>query len=51
MLDHGIQSEEFFQNPDILKAAYKQVDVDSTLDEVLSVEDGWFHSSYESSVL
>ena len=51
MLDHGIQSEEFFQNPDILKAAYKQVDVDATLDEVLSVEDGWFHSSYESSVL
>ena len=51
MLDHGIQSEEFFQNPDILKAAYKQVDVDATIDEILSVEDGWFHSSYESAVL
>lgn len=51
MLDHGIQSEEFFKNPDILKAAYKQVDVDATIDEILSVEDGWFHSSYESAVL
>lgn len=51
MLDHGIQSEEFFKTPDILKAAYKQVDVDATIDEILSVEDGWFHSSYESAVL
>ena len=51
MLDHGIQSEEFFTNPDILKSAFSQVKVDATLDEVLSVEDGWFHSSYESSVL
>jgi len=51
MLDHGIQSEEFFMNQDILKAAYNQVEVDATLDEILSVEDGWFHSSYESSVL
>ena len=51
MLDNGIQSEEFFTDPDILKAAYSQVKVDATLDEVLSVEDSWFHSSYESSVL
>ena len=49
MLDHGIQSEEFFQNPDILKAAYKQVDVDASFDEILSVEDGWFTSSYLSA--
>jgi|ETNmetMinimDraft_35_1059890.scaffolds.fasta_scaffold06609_4 hypothetical protein len=51
MLDHGTQSEEFFLNPDILKAAYKLVDVDATLDEILSVEGVWFHSSYESSIL
>ena len=35
----------------ILKAAYKLVDVDATLDEILSVEGVWFHSSYESSIL
>lgn len=50
MLDHGVQDEEFF-TPDILKAAYKKVEVDAKLDEVLSVEDGWFHSSYESAKL
>jgi hypothetical protein len=48
MLDHGTQSMEFFQDDDILKAAYKKVDVDATLDEVLSVDDSWFTSSYLS---
>jgi hypothetical protein len=51
MLDHGIQSEEYFNNDDIIKTAYKKVKVDATLDEVLSVGDDWFHSSYESAVL
>ena len=44
MLDHGIQSEEYFNNDDIIKTAYKKVKVDATLDEVLSVGDDWFHS-------
>jgi len=51
MLDNGMQDEEFFMNHNILKAAYNRVYVDATLDEVLSVEDGWFHSSYESAVI
>lgn len=51
MLDNGMQSEEFFQNPEILKAAYKLVEVDASLDEVLGVEEGWFTSSYESAKL
>ena len=46
MLDHGMQNEDYFKNDDILKAAYKQVDVDAKLDEILAVEDDWFHSSY-----
>lgn len=49
MLDNGIQSEEFFMNEEILKAAYKRVYVDATYEEIASVEDGWFHSSYESA--
>ena len=51
MLDHGMQSEEFFMDPEILKSAYKQVEVDASLDEILSVEGDWFHSSYESALL
>ena len=51
MLDHGMQSEEYFNNDDLMKAAYKKVKVDASLDEVLSVGDDWFHSSYESAVL
>ena len=51
MLDHGMQSEDFFKDEAILKAAYKSVDVDATLDEVLSVEDSWFTSSYLSAQL
>jgi len=51
MLDNGIQSEEYFLKQDILKSAYKYVEVDASLDEVLSVEDGWFTSSYESAKL
>ena len=51
MIDNGIQDEEFFMKKDILKAAYKRVYVDATLDEVLSVEDGWFHSSYASALI
>lgn len=51
MLDNGIQSEEYFLKQDILKSAYKHVEVDASLDEVLSVEDGWFTSSYESAKL
>jgi len=51
MLDHGMQSEEYFNNDDIMKAAYKKVYVDASLDEVLSVGDDWFHSSYESAIL
>jgi len=50
MLDHGIQSEEFFTD-DIMKAAYKKVFVDASLDEVLSVSDTWITSSYQSAVL
>jgi len=46
MLDHGMQNEDYFKNDDILKAAYKQCDVDASLDEVLGVDDAWFHSSY-----
>jgi hypothetical protein len=46
MLDHGMQNEDYFKNDDILKAAYKQVDVDAKLDDILAVEDDWFHSSY-----
>lgn len=51
MLDHGMQTMEFFQDDEILKAAYKKVDVDATLDEVLSVDDSWFNSSYLSAQL
>jgi len=51
MLDHGMQSMEFFQDDKILKDAYKKVDVDATLDEVLSVDDSWFNSSYLSAQL
>jgi hypothetical protein len=51
MLDHGIQSEEFFTNNDIIKNAYKKVFVDASIDEVLSVSDDWAHSSYESAIL
>lgn len=50
MLDHGLQAQEYF-TPDILKNAYKQVDVDATLEEVLSVDDHWFTSSYLSAEL
>jgi len=50
-LDHGNQSEEFFMNHDILEAAYGQVEVDASLDEILSVEGGWFTSSYLSAEL
>ena len=50
-LDNGKQSEEFFMNQDILKSAYKQVEVDASFDEILSVEDGWFTSSYLSAEL
>lgn len=51
MLDNGIQSEEFFQSEEILKAAYKRVYIDASFEDVMSVEDGWFHSSYESAKL
>lgn len=50
MLDHGIHSLEYFTD-DIMKAAYKKVFVDATLDEVLSVNDSWINSSYESALL
>lgn len=50
MLDHGMQSEEFFTD-DIMKAAYKKVFVDASLDEVLSVNDTWINSSYQSAIL
>ena len=50
MLDHGIQSEEFFTD-DIMKAAYKKVFVDASLEEVLSVGDNWIASSYQSAML
>jgi hypothetical protein len=49
MLDHGVQSKEYYTD-DILKAAFKKVDVDATIDEVLSVQDHWFDSSYLSAV-
>jgi hypothetical protein len=49
MLDNGIQEEDFFMQEDVLKAAYKRVYVDATYEEILGVEDGWFHSSYESA--
>ncbi len=49
MLDYGTQSMEFFQDDNILKAAYKKVDVDATIDEILSVDDKWFASSYLSA--
>lgn len=51
MMDHGMQTMEFFQDDEILKDAYKKVDVDATLDEVLSVDDNWFNSSYLSAQL
>jgi len=50
MLDHGLQSEEFFTD-DIMKAAYKKVFVDASIDEVLSVSDTWITSSYQSAML
>ena len=49
MLDNGMQDEDYFMNEDIIKSAYKLVDVDASLDEILSVEGTWFHSSYESA--
>ena len=51
MLDNGIQNEDYFMSEDVLKAAYKVVDVDASFDEIMSVEGDWFHSSYESAVL
>lgn len=49
MLDNGMQDEDYFMNDDIIESAYKLVDVDASLDEILSVEGTWFHSSYESA--
>jgi len=48
MLDHGMHDEDFFSH-DILKAAYKKVFVDASLDEVLGVEGDWFTSSHLSA--
>ena len=50
MLDHGVQSQDYFTDK-IMKDAYKKVFVDASLDEVLSVSDDWITSSYESAVL
>ena len=49
MLDNGMQSEDFFMQEDVLKAAFGRVYIDASFEEILSVEDSWFHSSYESA--
>jgi len=51
VLDHGVQSKEYFEDPNVLKDAYKKVEVDASLDEIMSVDETWFHSSYESAIL
>jgi len=49
MLDNGMQDEEYFKDEAILKAAFGRVYVDASFEEIYSVEDAWFHSSYESA--
>ena len=51
MLDEGIQEEDYFTNEEVLRAAYKKVEVDASIDEVLSVEGTWATSSYLSAVI
>lgn len=51
MLDEGIQEEDYFTNEEVLRAAYKKVKVDASIDEILAVEGSWATSSYLSAVI
>ena len=48
MLDNGIQPLEFFTDK-VLKKAYSKVKVDSSLEDILSLDDSWITSSYKSA--
>jgi hypothetical protein len=48
MLDNGIQPQEFFTNQ-VLKKSYSKVKVDSSLEDILSLDDSWITSSYKSA--
>jgi len=49
MLDHGYQHDVSYFTDDILKAAFKKVDVGNTsLDKILNISEDWIKSSYLS---
>ena len=50
MLDNGMHELEYFTDS-VLKHAYKNVDVDSSLNEILAVDDTWKISSFLSAKL
>ena len=46
MLRHGTNHDIDWFNPEVLKKSYKNVDVDASLDEILSIEGDWNISAY-----
>jgi len=46
MLRHGTNHDVDFFNAEVLTKSYKKVDVDASLDEVLSIEGDWITSAY-----
>lgn len=48
MLDIGMQTIESFDD-EVIKTAYSKIDVDVSLDDILSIDDSWRMSSYLSA--